>query len=227
MTNRLEILFEDNHLLVVNKPAGVATQGALPGQPSLVEDTRGYLKRKYAKPGNVYVGVVSRLDSQVSGVVVLARTSKAAARLTSQFASGAVEKTYVAIVKNDLLTANDGELVHFVWKDDSAHRMRASREQSPDSQVARLLYRTIGQTEALRLLEITLLTGRKHQIRLQLSEIGLPIIGDSKYGSKERFAKGVALHSKSLSFEHPTRKERLNFQCLPPNYWNLEQFSVH
>jgi 23S rRNA pseudouridine1911/1915/1917 synthase len=218
---KLEVLFEDNHLLVVNKPAGLATQGALPGKTSLVVAAQSYLKGKYAKPGNVFVGVVSRLDSQVSGVIVLARTSKAAARLTSQFAESSVTKRYLALVPDVLNVPPQGELQHHVWKDDRAQRMRAETAPVRDSQVAKLRYKTLAEFADSRLLEVTLLTGRKHQIRVQLAAIGIPIVGDRKYDSEQYFPVGIALHSYFLSFEHPTKKETLTFRILPPDYWKL------
>ncbi len=224
---KLEVLFEDNHLLVVNKPAGLTTQGALPGKPSLVAAAQSYLKAKYAKPGNVFVGVVSRLDSQVSGVIVLARTSKAAARLTSQFADAAVTKKYLALVQEVADVPPQGELQHHVWKDDRAQRMRAESNAVRDSQLARLTYKTVAEFDGSRLLEVTLLTGRKHQIRVQLAAIGIPIVGDRKYESVQYFPVGIALHSYFLSFEHPTKKETLTFRVLPPDYWKLPQLPLH
>jgi len=217
----LEVLYEDNHLLVVNKPAGLATQGAEAGTASMVTVAKEYLKHKYQKPGNVYLGVVSRLDSVVSGVLVLARTSKAAARLTEQFQSGKVEKMYWAIVEQPPAPPS-GELSHWVLKNDAAHRMEVVPPHAPGAQQARLSYRTLGRETTGTLLEVHLLTGRKHQIRLQLAAIGCPMLGDRKYGSRQAFRKdAIALHCVRLAIEHPTTCERLEFHAPPPAAWNL------
>ena len=217
----LEVLHEDNHLLVVNKPAGLPTQGAAAGEDSVVTAAKDYLKHKYHKPGNVYLGVVSRLDSLVSGVLVLARTSKAAARLTEQFKSGSVEKVYWALVESPPPDAS-GELTHWLRKNDAAHRMEVTRAGTPGAQEARLSYRTIGQEQRGALLEIHLITGRKHQIRLQLATIGRPIIGDRKYGSQRTFFQNaIALHCVRLAIDHPISRERLDFQLPPPAAWKL------
>src|SRR5437868_8426982 len=173
---QLEVLYEDNHLLVVNKPAGLATQGVAEGTPSVLTRAKEYLKRKYKKPGNVYLGVVSRLDSTVSGILVLARTSKAADRLTKQFQSGAVEKTYWALVEQPP-QPTAGELSHWVLKNDRLRRMEIVPPRTRCAQHARLSYRTLRKEKLGTLVELRLLTGRKHQIRLQLSQLGCPILG--------------------------------------------------
>ena len=217
----LEIVHEDNHLLVVNKPPGLATQGVIEGVPSVVTLAKEYLKRKYKKPGNVYLGVVSRLDASVSGLLVLARTSKAADRLTKQFQSGAVEKTYWALVESapDPLTS---ELSHWLMKNDRQRRMEIVAPRTRSAQHARLTYQTLGKEKLGTLLEIQLLTGRKHQIRLQLSEIGRPILGDRKYGSRKLFSpEGIALCCVRLALNHPTTNKRLEFAIDPPRTWQL------
>lgn len=222
MTKRaLEVIFEDNHLLVVCKPAGLATQGVVEGLPSMVTLAREYLKRKYKKPGNVYVGVVSRLDAMVSGILVLARTSKAADRLTKQFQSGTVEKTYWAIVEQPPQPAA-AELSHAVLKSEKLQRMTIVPHRTPSSQPARLAYRTLRPAAAGTLVEVQLYTGRKHQIRLQLASIDCPILGDRKYGGHQPFlSDAIALHCVRLAFEHPTTKERLAFDSQPPKTWKL------
>ncbi len=218
------ILYEDNHLLVIAKPAGLVAQGAAEGDVSVVTLARGYLKEKYAKPGNVFLGVVSRLDAFVSGAMVLARTSKAAARLTEQFREGAVRKAYWAILEV-IPAPPEAPLEHWLWKDDAAHRMRAAARERPDSQRALLTYRTLGATEhpesgaAGSRLEVELETGRKHQIRVQLAAIGHPIWGDRKYGAAEPFPEGIALHARRLELEHPTRREPLRWIAPLPAVW--------
>ncbi len=222
----LEVLYEDNHLLVVNKPPGLATQGVIEGVPSVVTLAKEYLKRKYKKLGNVYLGIVSRLDSTVSGLLVLARTSKAADRLTKQFQSGAVEKTYWALV-DSVPQPPSGELSHWLLKNDRQRRMEIVPPRTRSAQHARLKYRTLGKEKLGTLLEIRLLTGRKHQIRLQLSTIDCPILGDRKYGSRRPFAESaIALHCVRLALDHPTTHERKEFTCPPPAAWRLQRGPV-
>ncbi len=230
---KLNILFEDNHLLVLNKPPLLPTMGGREGDESLINQARHYIKHKYKKPGNVYLGVVSRLDSFVSGVIVLARTSKAASRLSEQFRSRSVKKTYWAIVP-DHLPADAGHLEDWLLKDESRHRMVAVRTGTADTQdakIARLQYKTIGISEGnngrcFRLIEIELETGRKHQIRVQLENAGCPIVGDRKYGSEEHFQRGIALHSRRLIIEHPTHKVLQSFQAETPPWWNLDKYAI-
>src|SRR5262245_4166367 len=217
----LEVLYEDNHLLVVSKPAGLATQGVAEGAPSVVTRAKNYLKKKYKKPGQVYLGVVSRLDSTVSGTLVLARTSKAADRLTKQFQSGQVEKVYWALVERPPEPA-EGELSHWVLKNDRERRMEVVAPRGRGAQHARLSYRTLAKERLGTLVEVRLHTGRKHQIRLQLATVHCPILGDRKYGSRKPFVSdAIALHCVRLAFEHPTTKERLEFGSPPPASWGL------
>lgn len=229
---KLNVLFEDNHLLVVDKPPLLPTMGAREGDDSLINQARQYIKQKYDKPGNVYLGVVSRLDSFVSGVIVLARTSKAASRLSEQFRSRTVEKKYWAIVP-DNLPADTGHLEDWLIKDESRHRMivvQAKSVKAPGAKVARLHYKTIGTNEFknvhhLRLIEIELETGRKHQIRVQLENAGCPVLGDRKYGSKLPFKRGIALHSRKLVIEHPTQRVLQSFQAETPPWWDIDKYA--
>jgi 23S rRNA pseudouridine1911/1915/1917 synthase len=214
----LDVLYEDNHLLAVNKPAGLATMGALAGRASLVEHARQYIKEQYHKPGNVYVGVVSRLDAAVTGVVVLARTSKAAERLTKQFAAGEPEKTYWAAVEHRL-SPPSGKLLDWLWHDDERRRVVVRAAGAPGAKEARLSYRTLRTVSGLTLLEIKLDTGRKHQIRVQLSHRGSPILGDSKYGATREFARGIALHARRLEILHPVRRTPLTIEAPLPASW--------
>jgi 23S rRNA pseudouridine1911/1915/1917 synthase len=217
------ILYEDNHLLAVVKPPEMPTMGAAPGTTSLVDLAKRYLKTKYAKPGNVYLGVVSRLDAPVTGVLLLARTSKAAERLTNQFRQRRIEKTYWAIVSGRV-TPDCGECLDWVCKDEPHRRMAIASPAEPGAKQAELSYRLVRQLPAGSLLEIELHTGRKHQIRLQLSNIGHPIWGDKKYGSHRPFSHGIALHSRTLQLTHPTLKQQLTFQSPPPKSW--DRFSL-
>lgn len=219
----LDILHEDNHLLVINKPALLATQGVAEGTPSLVTEVQQYLKEKYKKPGNVYVGVVSRLDAHTTGVVVLARTSKAAGRLSEQFREQTVEKTYWAAVE-EAPDPPSGELTSWVVKDDPNRRMIIAHKHANSGQKAVLRYETLEQSKTAALLSIQLETGRKHQIRLQLAEeLSLPVLGDRKYGSRREFPEGIALHARQLAFDHPVGGKRLEFFApLPPSWRGLK-----
>jgi 23S rRNA pseudouridine1911/1915/1917 synthase len=212
------ILFEDNHLLVVNKPAGIVTQGAAENEESLVTHAKEYLKRKYQKPGNVFLGIVSRLDRLVTGVVVLARTSKAASRLSEQFRENRVDKRYWALVPRRPPQPS-GQLVHFIRKNDARHRMEVCQANDRGARQAKLEYEVIQHSGLLTLLEVQLETGRKHQIRIQLEALGIPAIGDEKYGSRRGFPEGIALHARKLTFEHPTKHESLSFEAPVPASW--------
>ena len=224
---KLNVIFEDNHLLVIDKPPLLATMGTRENEDSLLDRARQYIKRKYNKPGKVYLGVVSRLDSFVTGVIVFARTSKAASRLTNQFRIRSVEKKYWAIIPNRL--PNEGVLEDRLVKDESRHRMVVIKKHAPKlpgEKLARLRFRTLGTHESVRLIEVELETGRKHQIRVQLENAGCPIVGDRKYGSDKPFKTGIALHSRHLVLEHPTKKVVQSFQSDPPTWWNIERFEI-
>jgi 23S rRNA pseudouridine1911/1915/1917 synthase len=215
----LEVLYEDNHLLAVNKPAGLPTMGTPGGNPTLLSVAKEYVKHRYNKPGNVYLGVMSRLDAPVTGVVLLARTSKAAARLTEQFRSHAVEKTYWAVVEG-VLEPPAGSLVDWLGHDDRHRRMHIVGRTMPGAREARLSYKQLKLIGKNSWLEVQLETGRKHQIRLQLANCGHPIVGDRKYGSREPFAAGIALHAHNLAVSHPTTGVRVEIQAPPPESWN-------
>ena len=213
-----DVLYEDNHLLVIDKPAPLPTQGAAEGEDSVAVRARAYLKEKYDKPGNVYVGIVSRLDSFVTGVLVLARTSKAAGRLSEQFASGKVEKKYVAL----LAACPDpraAECEDWLRKDDRLRRVVLAERGQRDAKRAVLRYEVTETCEDYTTIAVDLLTGRKHQIRAQLAGRGYPIIGDRKYGSRRSVPRGIALHCASTKIVHPKSKETLTFAAEPPGYW--------
>jgi 23S rRNA pseudouridine1911/1915/1917 synthase len=215
----LSVIYEDNHLLAVNKPAGLPTMGTPGDRPTLLTLAKQYVKDRYRKPGNVYLGVMSRLDAPVTGVVLLARTSKAAARLTEQFRTHTVEKTYWAVVEG-VLDSPTGNLVDWLGHDDRHRRMHIVGPTSPGARMARLSYRCLGVLKQHGAwLEVVLETGRKHQIRLQLSHQGHPIIGDRKYGSRIMFPHGIALHARRLVISHPTTAARLEFEAPPPDAW--------
>jgi 23S rRNA pseudouridine1911/1915/1917 synthase len=219
MPPALQILYEDNHLLAVVKPAGLATMGVAADSPSLVKLAKEYLKRKYRKPGNVYLGVVSRLDSPVGGVVLFARTSKAAARLTAQFRARRVEKLYWALVEGRM-EPSGGTLRSHLARDEMNRRMRVVGSAMPGAQLAELSYRRLKTLQSgLSLVEIELHTGRKHQIRLQMAEAGHPIVGDRKYGSLRAFGNAIALCARRLVVEHPVRREKIVFEAPSPATW--------
>ncbi len=219
-SSNLEILFEDNHLLAVNKPPGLATMGVAAGETSLVVLARQYIKRRYQKPGNVYLGVVSRLDTATSGVVILARTSKAAARLSEQFRSRAVQKSYWAIVSGKI-EPPEAELVDWVVKDDLRQRMAVVTADVSGAKEARLRYRLKQQVSGGNLLEIELLTGRKHQIRVQLASRGFPVWGECKYARARAFPAGMALHARRLVVDHPVRHIPIDLVAPLPPSWRM------
>jgi 23S rRNA pseudouridine1911/1915/1917 synthase len=214
----LEVLYEDNHLLAVSKPVGLATMGVAADVPSLLSEAKAYIKHKYQKPGNVYLGAMSRLDAPVSGIVLFARTSKAAARLTEQFRTRAVEKIYWAIVSGQ--PPAQAELVDWIVKDERHRKMHLARRGQDDAQEARLRFRRLTSASRGWLLEVTLETGRKHQIRLQLSSQGFPVLGDLKYGSREKFPAGIALHARRLAFSHPTLHTPIELLAPLPKSWH-------
>jgi Pseudouridylate synthases, 23S RNA-specific len=217
----LDIIYDDNHLLVVVKPADIATMGLPEGEETLLTVAKDYVKERYHKPGNVYLGVVSRLDFPVSGVVVFARTSKAAARLNDQFRDHTAEKAYLALVDGKV-SPQEGVLVNHICEDPRHRKMWITAKPSGDSKEARLHYTCLKHIRNRSLLEIMLETGRKHQIRLQLSHLGYPILGDLKYGSQAKFPQGIALHAKRLVIAHPITKEPLTFEAPLPRCWQKE-----
>lgn len=214
----LQVLYEDNHLLVVNKPALLPTMGVAADKPSLLALAKDYVREKYDKPGNVYLGVVSRLDAPVTGVVLLARTSKAAARLTKAFKDREVQKTYWAVV-SEIPEPLEGTIEHYLRKDERHRKMHVTNAGAQDAQLARLSYCVLKEANDLALVQVELETGRKHQIRVQLAKLGHPIVGDRKYGSSMEFPRGIALHSKRLEIEHPVRKEKICFEAPLPGTW--------
>ncbi|MBN2021715.1 MAG: RluA family pseudouridine synthase [Pirellulales bacterium] len=214
----LNVLYEDNHLLVVSKPAGLATMGVAADRPSLIAMARQYVKDRYKKPGNVYLGVVSRLDAPVTGVTLIARTSKAARRLTEQFRERAVEKVYWALVEG-AISPVEGECVDWLAHDERHRRMWIVGPGAPQAQHARLTYRRLATIERFSHVEVMLETGRKHQIRLQLAGRGHPIVGDRKYGSATAWPSGIALHARRLVLAHPVGGAPLVFEAPLPRAW--------
>ncbi len=213
-----QIIYEDNHLLVVNKPAGIVSQGASSEEISLIDKAKHYLKKKYNKPGNVYLGIVSRLDKLTTGVIVMARTSKAAARLSDAFKNRQISKTYQALVERAELPVSH-TLTDFLRKNDAARKMEVCKPEAKNAKKAVLHFQLVNQCKSVSHLKINLETGRKHQIRIQLSNYGSPILGDRKYGSCIDLPRSIALHSATLSLQHPTTKEKLTFKAPLPSGW--------
>lgn len=220
--SELEILYEDNHLLALVKPVAIATMGLAEGEETLLTIAKDYIKQKYNKPGNVYLGIVSRLDVPVSGVVLFARTSKGADRINKQFRERSVQKTYWAIVEGKMVNTS-GTLRDRICEDKRHRRVwiagQSKNVVNTEGKDAILHYKLLRELGPNSLLEIHLETGRKHQIRLQLSSRGFPILGDHKYGSRVRISSGITLHAKSLSVEHPTTGEEITFSAPIPNFW--------
>lgn len=210
------ILFEDNHLIVVNKKAGQLVQGDNTGDEPLSETLKKYLKEKYHKPGEAFLGVVHRLDRPTSGVVVFAKTSKALARLNKQFAEKTTQKIYWALVAQ-IPEKTSGKLVHYLKRFSANNTSKAYPKEVSGSKRAVLNYRLLKSLDRYHLLEIELETGRHHQIRVQLSALGCPIKGDLKYGAPRSNPDGsISLHARQLSLEHPVTKKRITFIAPPP-----------
>ncbi len=218
----MTVIHEDNHIIVVNKAASEIVQGDKTGDTSLSETVKQYLKEKYAKPGNVFIGVTHRLDRPVSGLVIFAKTSKALPRLNEMFKNSEVKKTYWAIVK-DAPKEAEGELVHYLVRNEKQNKSYAYEKEVPNSKKAILHYRLIGRSQNYFLLEVDLKTGRHHQIRCQLAKMGCPIKGDLKYGSPRSNPDGsICLHARHVQFIHPVSKELIELDAPVPagSLWN-------
>ena len=218
----MTVVYEDNHIIVVNKTASEIVQADKTGDTPLSETVKQYLKEKYQKPGNVFLGVTHRLDRPVSGLVIFAKTSKALTRLNEMFRAGEVKKTYWAVVKN-APKESEGELVHFLVRNEKQNKSYAYDKEVPNSKKAVLDYRLIGRSENYYLLEVDLKTGRHHQIRCQLAKMGCPIKGDLKYGAQRSNPDGsICLHARMVKFMHPVSKELIELTAPVPagNLWN-------
>lgn len=218
----LQILHEDNHTIVVNKRPGEIVQGDKTGDAPMTEAIKEYLKVKYNKPGNVFCGLVHRIDRPTSGVLVFARTSKALSRLNEQFRTKSTRKIYWAVVE-EKPPKESGQLIDFLKKNEKQNKSYVVKEGTPGAKRAVLNYKYLGSSDAYHLLEIELETGRHHQIRCQLANIGCIIKGDVKYGARRANKdQSIHLHSRELEFDHPTTKERIHViaPCPDDPVWN-------
>lgn len=218
----IPIIFEDNHLLVIDKPAGVLSQEDHTSDPDVLTLCKQYLKKEYNKPGNVWLGLVHRLDRPVSGLMVLAKTSKAASRLSEEVRNNRIDKTYWALVYG--MTPMEADLKHYLEKDRRTNLVRAYNSKRGKAKEAKLSFKTIKQSRDYSIVEVDLETGRPHQIRVQLEKIGHPIFGDYKYGEEDSGpGKNMALRSMRLSFKHPTVDKEMHFEVKPPKQqpWDL------
>ena len=228
----MEVVYEDNHIIIVNKQSGEIVQGDKTGDRPLSDLVKDYIKEKYQKPGAVFLGVAHRLDRPVSGLVVFARTSKALTRLNKMFAEGQVHKTYWAIVEGEKVRGGEGEwhtLENWIVRNEKQNKSYAYDHEVPNSKLAKLKYRLIGRGERYDLLEVQLMTGRHHQIRCQLAAMGCPIKGDLKYGAKRSNPDGsISLNAHRIAFIHPVSKEEICIESpLPPdNLWQTLKKTV-
>ena len=234
----MQVIYEDNHIIVVNKQSGEIVQGDKTGDRPLSEIVKDYIKEKYQKPGAVFLGVVHRLDRPVSGLVIFARTSKALTRLNKMFVEGEVHKTYWAIVESEKIKVKseefcaDGEwhtLENWIVRNEKQNKSYAYDSEKPNSKRALLRYRVIGHGERYDLVEVQLMTGRHHQIRCQLATMGCPIKGDLKYGAKRSNPDGsISLLSHKIEFIHPVSKEKISLESPLPedNLWQTLKKSV-
>lgn len=223
----MEILYEDNHIIVVNKPQGVPSQADSSGDKDMLTMVKEYIKEKYNKPGNVFVGLVHRLDRPTGGVMVFAKNSKSASRLSEQIANGEMEKTYFAVV-NGRVANDSGRLVNYLKKDSKLNKVAIVPQFEEGAKKAELTYNVLERKDDLSLLKIKLQTGRGHQIRVQFANIKHPLVGDNKYGKSEKVM--LNLFAVELGFLHPTTKQKMIFRVYPPedasmwNKFNLEKF---
>ncbi|GIN97939.1 RNA pseudouridine synthase [Siminovitchia terrae] len=218
---KIQILYEDNHLLVVEKPVNLPVQEDNSGDKDLLTALKEDIKIRYEKPGNVYLGLVHRLDRPVGGVMVFAKTSKAASRLSDAIRRQQFERTYLAVVRG--VPQEEARLVHYLYKDQRNNIVKVVSSNHKQGKKSILEYRVLGMAENLSLLSVRLLTGRSHQIRVQLSSIGHPLYGDQKYGQNvNRPGQQIALWANTLEFAHPTKKEMVRFESRPPKEYPWE-----
>lgn len=210
--NNLNILYEDNHIIVVEKKPNILSQSDITGNIDLLSMVKRYVKERYNKPGNVYVGLVHRLDRPVGGIMVFAKTSKAAKRLNEQIKNHEFKKTYLAVLDGTLKNKN-GKLVNYLYKDEKLKKSMVVDKSHLKAKLSELNYEVIGYNDDKTIVKINLITGRHHQIRVQFSNIGYPLVGDQLYGKENK--KQIMLYAYKLEFIHPTTKEKMTYQILP------------
>ena len=221
--SNIPIVYEDNHLLVVVKPPNLLSQGDSTGDPDLLTLLKEYIREKYDRPGNVYLGLVHRLDRPVGGVMVFARTSKAASRLSEQIREGDLDRGYLAVVHGHLERLS-GSLTGYLLKDRSKNLVKLVKGGTKGAQEARLDYRVVDMSADCTLVRIKLHTGRSHQIRVQMAELGHPLVGDQRYGPRSNERRQIALWAEWLRFIHPTTKEVMEFREPPPQVQPWTEF---
>ena len=226
--NRLEILYEDNHIIAVNKHSGDIVQSDSTGDKTLGDFVKEYIKEKYKKPGEVFLGVIHRIDRPVSGVVLFARTSKGLARLNELFKTKEITKTYWAVVKNKP-NHDQATLIHYHMKDEKVRKAKLFPKEIPGSKKAELSYKLLASSDNYHLLEIQLETGRFHQIRAQLSKSGFPIKGDIKYGFERpnENSRSIHLHARKIEFIHPVKNEKIKIIAPVPDDVIWKYFEEH
>ena len=229
MAANIDILYEDNHLIIINKPAGLPSQGDLTTDACAIDLVKDYIKKEYKKPGNVYAGLVHRIDRPVSGVLMLCKTSKALTRMSEQFKNRSIKKTYLAVTHKPF-NHERRHLEHHLIKDRRRNISKVVHPRHKKGKHAELYVESVSKSDEYTLLRVSPITGRSHQIRVQLSAVGYPIVGDVKYrGQKHADRRGICLHSHELTFHHPTTKEEITVRCLPDqSHWRpYEQLLAH
>lgn len=221
--NTLEVLYEDNHIIAVNKPAGMLVHGDETGDRTLADKVKAYIKRKYNKPGDVFLGVIHRLDRPVSGVVIFARTSKGLTRMNELIKKREIQKEYLTLVSSRPPYLQD-DITHYIEKDKKKNFSHVYDKPKGNAKKAELSYEMEGEISGYVLLRIQLKTGRPHQIRVQMKRIGCHIVGDVKYGYEmANIDQSICLHCHKMSFVHPVKKERISIKCRPPrnDFWDI------
>lgn len=221
--NKLNVLYEDNHIIVVEKEIGILSQSDISGDEDMLSIVKSYIKEKYDKKGEVFLGLVHRLDTVTSGVMVFARTSKGASRLSDSIRQKKMKKKYIAVFEEELKEKN-GYLEDYLIKDNKKNIVTVTKDKK-NGKLSKLNYEVIEIKNGKSLAKIDLITGRSHQIRVQFSSRGYHIVGDAKYGAKTKNKSGIALHSYELSFEHPTKKEMMTFSLIP-NRTPFDEFDL-
>ncbi len=224
-TMKINVIYEDNHVLVVEKPVNVPVQEDESKDEDLLTILKQYLKDKYQKPGNVYLGLVHRLDRPVGGVMVFAKTSKAASRLSKQVQDRTLDKIYRAVVLHTPKQPQD-TFVDYLYKNKKTNRVQVVNKSHPEGKFAKLSFEQLATKNDLTLVQIQLETGRSHQIRVQFSSRNLPLWGDQRYNANAKVGQQIALWAYQLSFEHPTTKKQLTFVCNPPNQFPWNQYEI-